>query len=367
MGGAPDAGVSCVETGCVDTTGCLTDGMCEPVSGECVGRTEEPIDTPCGRDEIFVCDGEGRCVGCNVDAQCDGFFPERECLEEPQCIEKACPPPDSLPDGTLCSSGECRSGVCSSPWSPIQKLVPMACGSNVSEGLFDSFMDLTVDPTPIMPAMDFSASIAPSLLIPQALLQRILNASLPTPVPSIEVTEARGEIISTRVSSGTPVNTTLVPLPQTVPIPQAPNEGDLGGQACDTDEDCPLTIFGQRCSLVGECECACQPGCVPAVCASVVTDDLVLPLETIQGAIYGAFPTGPVCFDVGGDASNPDIELPIGTGIRVSAGPTTIAIECEGGVVNDGGTPDMPDDDFVDPNSLAEKICFPIEAPEPSP
>jgi len=122
-------------------------------------------------------------------------------------------------------------------------------------------------------------------------------ASFPTPLPSIEVTAARGEFVSTRVSSGTPV-------------------------------------------------------------------DLVLRLETIQGAIYGSFPTGQVCFDVGGDASNPDIALPIGTGIRVAADPDSLAIECKGGAVNDNGTPDTPDDDFVDFNPPAEQICFPIGFPQ---
>ncbi|MDH3729471.1 MAG: hypothetical protein OER77_18230 [Myxococcales bacterium] len=170
MDGAPDARVSCVESGCQDANDCMTDGMCEPLSGECVGRSEEPLDTPCGRNEIFVCDAQGRCVGCNVDKQCDDFFPDRECLEDPQCIDKACPPPNPLPDDTPCSSGECRSGVCSSPWAPIQKLVQIACGSSISAALFDSSMDLTVAPTPIMPAAPFSASLESSLVMPQALL-----------------------------------------------------------------------------------------------------------------------------------------------------------------------------------------------------
>ena len=226
-------------------------------------------------------------------------------------------------------------------------------------------MDLTVDPTEIMPAAQFSATLDSSLVIPQALLQDAVIASFPTPLLSIEVIGARAEIATTRVASGTPKNTTLFPLPQTVPIPQAANAGDPGSQVCQTNDDCPQAQFGQVCSLAGQCECACQPDCVPSSCASVVTDDLVLRFETIQGAIYGAFPSGQVCFDVAGDAADPDVALPIGTGIRFTVDPDVLAIECEGGAVNDNATPDLPDDDFVDPNPPANQICFPIGSPEP--
>jgi hypothetical protein len=224
-------------------------------------------------------------------------------------------------------------------------------------------MDLAVAPTQIQPASQFSASLDSSLFIPQALLQQLVLASFPTPLLSIDVTGARAEIATTRVASGTPVNTTLTPLPQTVSITQSSNSGDSGGEVCQTNESCPLSEFGQICSPTGQCECACQPGCVPASCASVVTADLVLPLETIQGAIYSAFPSGRVCFDVAGDISSADVALPIGTGIRVTAGSDPVAIECEGGVVNDNGTPGSYEDDFVDPNPPADQVCFPIGLP----
>ncbi|MDH3202487.1 MAG: hypothetical protein OEM15_16475 [Myxococcales bacterium] len=366
IAGMPDAGVSCVESGCQDDNDCTTDGMCEPMSGQCVGAGVEPTNTPCGQNGIFVCDGEGRCVGCNVDEQCEAFFPD-ECLEDSQCINKACPPPDPLPDGTPCSSGECRSGVCSGPWAPTRKLVPIACGSSFSPALFDSSMDLTVAPTPIMPAAQFNATLDSALLIPQALLQQAVIASFPTPLPSIEVTGARAEIATTRVASGTPVNTTLAPLPQTVMIPQVANPGDRSGQLCETHDDCPLGEFGQLCAFAGRCVCACGPGCFPENCANLVTGGLVLRLETIQGAIYGAFRSGEVCFDVAGDASDPDVGLPIRTGIRVTADAASLAIECEGGTVNDNGTPDLPEDDLVDINLSLDQICFPIGFPEPPP
>lgn len=364
MGGTPNPGVSCVESGCQDGNECTTDGMCEPVSGECVGAGAAPENTPCGPNGSFVCDGQGFCRGCNADAQCNDFFPG-ECLEAPRCIDNACQPPDPLLDGTPCSSGTCRSGVCSSPWAPIEKPVPITCGSSLSSRLFGSSMDLTVDPTDIMPAEQFNATLDASLVIPQGLLQHAVIASFPTSLPSIQVTAARAEIATTRVASGTPKNTTLSPLPQTVPIPQSPNAGDPGGEACATNVDCQLWQFGQVCSPTGQCECACRPECVPSSCASVVTSDLVLRFETIQGAIYGAFPSGQVCFDVAGEASEPDVAAPIGTGIRATANSDPLAIECEGGVVNDNGTPDLPEDDFVDSNPPAEQICFPIGFPEP--
>ncbi len=364
MGGTPDAGVSCVDSGCRDGNECMTDGMCEPMSGECVGAAAAPENTPCGPNGSFVCDGQGLCRGCNADEQCNEFFPG-ECLEEPRCIDNACQPPDPLLDDTPCSTGVCRSGVCSSPWAPIRKAIPMACGSSLSSKLFDSSMDLTVDPTDIMPAEQFSATLDSSLVIPQAFLQDAVIASFPTPLPSIEVTAARAEIAATRVASGRLKNTTLFPLPQTAQIPQAPNVGDSGGQICETSDDCPLSAFGQACSPAGQCECACRAGCVPVVCPDIVTGELVLGFETIQGAIYAAFQSGQVCFDMAGDASDPDIGLPIGTGIRFTVDPDILAIECEGGTVNDNGTPDLPEDDFVDPNPPAEQICFPIGFPEP--
>ncbi len=365
-GGAPDAGVSCVESGCQDGNDCTTDGMCEPMSGTCVGAGLEPTNTPCGQNDIFVCDGQGRCVGCNSDEQCNAFFPDDECRGNPQCIENACPLPDPLPDGIPCGDGigRCSSGACSSPWAPTEKLVPMACRSSISPRLFDSAMDLTVAPTPIQPASQFSTSLDSSLLLPQELLQQLVLASFPTPLLSIEVTGARAEISTTRVASGTPVNTTLTPLPQTVPISQSSNAGDSGGQVCQSNEDCPLSDFGQICSPANRCECACQSGCVPASCANVVTADMVLRLETIQGAIYSAFPSGQVCFDVAGDVSSADVALPIGTGIRAAAGSDPLAIECEGGAVNGNGTPGSYEDDFVDPNPPAGQVCFPIGLPQ---
>lgn len=369
MGATPDAGVSCidVESGCDDGNACTVDGLCERVTGECIGAGPEPEDTPCGQNDIFVCDGQGSCVGCNVDAQCEAFFPDDECRAAPQCIDTGCPLPDPLPEGTPCSSGECRSGVCSSPWAPKQQLVPMACAGSISAGLFDSSMELTVDPTMINPAMQFSASVDSSLEIPAELLQQAVIESYPTPLLNVEVTRARAEIVSTRVASGSPVSTTLAPLPQTVPIPQVPNTGDAGGQSCATSDDCPLGRFGQVCGFFGggtQCACACQDGCVPQNCANIVEEPVVLRLESIQGAIYSAFPTGDVCFDVGGDAYNPVVGLPVRTGVRVTTGPVPFAIDCDGGTVNDNGTPGVPEDDFVVPNAPAAQICFPIGAPQ---
>lgn len=373
VGAEPDAGVNCIESGCNDGNDCTVDGLCERVTGQCIGAGAEPMDTRCGQNGIFVCDGEGNCVGCNVDEQCEAFFPDNECAEAPKCVASGCARPDPLPDGTPCSGGDCRAGACSGPWGPKQQLVPLVCGASLfgggsfAPGLFAASMDLTVAPTMIAPAAQFSATLDASLVVPQSLLQEAVIAGFPNAVVGLDVSDARAEIDATRVASGTPVNTILNPLPQTFSIPQTSTVGDPGGQLCDADDDCPLGEFGQRCGIASRCECACQPDCSPTDCANTVTGDAVLAFETIQGAVFRAFPNGEVCFDAGGTAPNPNFLRPVRTGLRVTSNPGPLAIECEGGTVNDNGTPKVPNDDFVDPNPPENQVCFPIGSPEPAP
>jgi len=358
---SPDAGLSCVLTGCVDGNECTIDGMCEPLSGVCVGAGPVEPYTPCGEGELFICDGQGECVACIEDSQCEAFFPDEECRVAPTCVAGRCPLPQALPDRTSCSIGECRDGMCLSPWAPKQLQVPMACGSSFSAELFESPMELTVAPTPIEPNDSFSAVLNATIHVPRSLMQLAVIASYPAPLTTLELSGARAEVSTTGVTTGSPVATTLVPLPQQIDIPQAPNVGDPGGSACVAPSDCPLSDFGQLCVLgLGTCLCACQPGCVPSECANVVTGDALLEMEPIQGAIYDADDQGDVCFDASGDALEPKVEARIRTGFRVSSFPGPFAIECEGGRVNRNGTLGNPEDDVVEPNPAEAQACFPI-------
>ncbi|MEM8608980.1 MAG: hypothetical protein AAGF92_17885 [Myxococcota bacterium] len=364
-GGGPPAGVSCVvlPNGCNDGNPCTVDGNCESVTGRCIGRANEPLDTPCGPDDIFVCDGEGTCVGCTTDDQCEGFFTDEECRVAPACVDRSCPLPDPLPNGTPCSTGECRDGFCTSPWAPKQQLVPMICGVSFWEDPIESPMNITVAPTPIASGETFSARIDASLHVPRLLLQQLVIAAYPDRLDTLLVAGGRAEVSSLGVASGTPVETTLQPLPQVVQIRQVPNAGDPGGQACTVSSDCPLSGFGQRCSpFSGTCVCACREGCSPSFCPNLVVADAVLSMEPIQGAIYSPLLDGEVCFDVSGDYVSPEFSDRVRTGIRVTTFPGPFAIECAGGSIDDNGTLDVSDDVVV-PNPPNDQICFPIGQP----
>ncbi|MEM7433536.1 MAG: hypothetical protein AAF436_00195 [Myxococcota bacterium] len=370
-GGGPNAEVSCTvrENGCNDGNECTVDGMCESITGQCIGRMPEAEGTQCGSDAIFVCDGEGTCVGCNADSQCDAFFPADECRQSARCVAQACPAPDARPDGTTCSTGTCRDGVCTSPWAPKEASVPMLCGADFSidgsfeSPVFESSMDLRVDPTEIAPGETFSAAVSSAIRLPRSFLQELVTGLFPTPVPELELTGARAEVESTGVVSGGPVGTTVAPLPLTIPILQRTNPGNPGGQACDAAEDCPFAAFGQRCETDGVCGCACRAGCDPPECANIVVGDLVLNMETIQGAIYTAAQEGEVCFDAGGLLAIPNFDAPARTGIRVSAFPGPLAVDCDGGFFDDNGTNNWTHDDSVSDNPVEERLCFPIGDP----
>lgn len=357
--------VSCTElpNGCADGNDCTVDGNCESITGMCIGREPEPRDTPCGPDGIFVCDGEGSCVGCNSDEQCAPFFPDEECRVTPRCIGQACPLPEPLPNGTPCSTGECRDGVCTSPWAPKEQLVPMICGASFGNDLFAATMTLAVAPTPISSTESFSATIETSIRLPRALIQQVVTGRFPQPLDTMVISDARAEVESTGVVAGTPVETTLNPLPQEVAISQVTNFGDAGGQSCDRPTDCPLFAFGQRCGSGGACSCVCRPGCVPSQCPNRVVADVVLQMEPIQGAIYRALSEGSVCFDAGGDYNDPS---PAGrvrhTGAQVTSALGRFAVECAGGSIDDNDSPGSGDD-IISPNAPESQVCFPIAEP----
>jgi hypothetical protein len=218
----------------------------------------------------------------------------------------------------------------------------------------------------IQATRDFEADIFATLSIPREFLQEGLIAVFPTELTSLDITSAAAEIVAEGVLSGSPVSTIDTPIPFTLLIPQVPNPGDPGGSACATDAECPLAAFFQTCNEGGACDCACQPGCVPAECAKIVTDDLLVLVNPIFKAPYTAAESGEVCFDVGGE--NPPSAIgapPVRTGIRaVASNGAFVRFECVGGTVNDNGTPSLPADDFVDPNLPGSQICFAIETPD---
>lgn len=367
MGGAGGAaGTNCIETGCSDGNACTVDGVCNTVMGVCMGGGGfEPADTPCTQEGGFFCDGEGTCVVCNEDVQCARFFPPRECRDAAVCVDKQCPFPDALPDGSPCSEGQCYQGGCV-PVAPQNKLVPMVCDNQVTPFFWEIPMNMTVAPSAIEATRPFTAQIEAALSIPQEFLQFGLVSVFPAALTDIEITSAAAEIVTSGVLSGSPVSTVLAPVPVTAPIPQVPNPGNPGGDACTTDEDCPLAAFGQRCGADDECACACETGCVPEQCANVVTGDIEVPVNRIFNAPYRAEAAGAACFDVGGEDPPSAIGAPpLRTGIRgVASNGAFIRFECVGGTANDNGTPRDPFDDFVDPNPPAAQICFPIDTPD---
>jgi hypothetical protein len=361
MGGV-DGGTHCAQAGCSDGNDCTVDGSCSLFTGMCTGGGNEPLDTPCNHDGGFFCDGEGSCVACNEDAQCAPFFVE-DCREPPTCENNTCAISDRLPDGAPCSVGECQQGECVT----IEKLVPMVCDNTVTPFFWEIPMKMSVRPLEAIQATrDFEADTLATLSVPREFLQEGLIAVFPTELTSLQIVTAAAEIVTEGVLSGSPVSTIETPIPFTVPIPQAPNPGDPGGSACATNAECPLAAFFQTCNVGGACDCACQPGCVPAECANIATDDVPVPVNPIFKAPYLAAESGEVCFDVGGEDPPSAIGAPpVRTGIRaVASNGAFVRFECVGGTVNDNGTPDLPADDFVDPNPPSSQICFPIQTPD---
>lgn len=360
-GGAAD----CNEVGCDDGNPCTIDGACNTLTGFCSARENEEVNTPCRQDGGFFCDGAGRCVVCNDDAQCARFFPTSECRAPALCQDHTCPLPVPLPDGTPCSSGQCFEGECVAV-IPQRMKISTVCQNPVSPSYWEIPVDLGVAPSAIRAAQSFTADIRTTLSVPKEFLQFGLIAVFPTGLTSLEIVSAGAEILTDGVLSGSPVSTTRGTIPITLPIPQIANSGDAGGSACVADDDCPLAAFGQTCSAGGRCECACRAGCAPDACANVVTDDVPIPLNPIFKARYTAGTSGQVCFDVGG--ANPPSAIgapPVRTGIRaVASNGAFVRFECVGGVLDDNGTPEIPEDDFIQPNPAVNQICFPIERPE---
>jgi len=78
----------------------------------CVAGASFPAGASCNDNGGIVCDGEGNCVECNTNAECDVAD---QCIAS-VCLDHQCAL-EPVPDGALCdlvgiSDGECIQGVC---------------------------------------------------------------------------------------------------------------------------------------------------------------------------------------------------------------------------------------------------------------
>lgn len=100
----------CTAAQCDDGNPCTADGC----GGEGCTHLPEPQDALCAVNGGQVCDGAGRCVACNRDAQCAGTSPSGEC-QHPACDTRHACVPVHLDAGTVTSTqvaGDCRRLEC---------------------------------------------------------------------------------------------------------------------------------------------------------------------------------------------------------------------------------------------------------------
>lgn len=96
---------------CVASDGCHDTGACDPMTGQC-SNPEKPTGTPC--DDNNACTANDRCVSgvCQSSVPFD-CAPMDECHDSGTCDQMtgACSNPPK-PDGSMCSKGQCKDGVC---------------------------------------------------------------------------------------------------------------------------------------------------------------------------------------------------------------------------------------------------------------
>lgn len=128
----------CVGVVCPEPNQCQNDdSICDLSDGSCNPHSNKLAGTACNEPGGRVCDGQGSCVGCNVDADCDdgnecngsdycrlsdrtchgGSIPF--CDDFNECTVNGCDPATgcfyaNVPDGVSCSAGTgtCQSGEC---------------------------------------------------------------------------------------------------------------------------------------------------------------------------------------------------------------------------------------------------------------
>lgn len=119
---------------CPDTAEDCTENLCNPSDGSC-STSNLGEGTPCSQPGGRVCDGQGGCVGCNVNADCDdgnmcngdevcrlsdhtchgGSVPF--CDDFNECTVNGCDPATGCfyvneQNGVACSAGTCQGGAC---------------------------------------------------------------------------------------------------------------------------------------------------------------------------------------------------------------------------------------------------------------
>ncbi|KPJ96152.1 MAG: hypothetical protein AMS18_01545 [Gemmatimonas sp. SG8_17] len=201
---------------------------------------------------------------CTSDADC----PAGEC-ENSYCYEVNCTL-DYDPQGSACVSGA-NEGVCDGMGgcdpSLQTKAIPVVCSANVgglTDGrLFQSELQISVDPEAITAGVSFGTEISATATIPEEALQHALIVGL-----DYDVIDGLDEGITTRASAeilqtgarGTPTILRVTsPVPASlIPIPQVPNPGDDSFAPCMVNTDCPLWEFGQLCDVDDPGGIACE-------------------------------------------------------------------------------------------------------------
>jgi hypothetical protein len=216
--------------------------------------------------------------------------------------------------------------------------VPMACRNSFNQALSDIPIVLDVVPTStIVGGTEFTADITPVLSFTKAFLDAALE-SLPS-LTSVLVADAKATV---QVFGATGANVvTNAPGTPCVVMPGNPN-------------DCPEVTLN-LCNGTNGCDATTPP---------TVATPLFVPLDMVQGSYTAGASGGEVCFDSFGTIP-PEVSAatsPTDTYLRVLAlTAIAVVIACEPGTVNDNGTPEIDPDDTVDPNTDADRVCFPIE------
>jgi len=122
----------CDDQDCTSTSQCVMDGTCDDQTGACIPGDNQPADTACTENGGTVCDGAGNCVECNDNAQCPG--------------------------SEVCTDNVCMSGSVDYP--PASAPLVVACTNNVTGDVSILGFDLTVDPGPMSPNLDFDADLS---------------------------------------------------------------------------------------------------------------------------------------------------------------------------------------------------------------
>jgi hypothetical protein len=93
---------------------CFMGQRCELATGTCEGGEVAPKNTPCL--DAGVCDGQGNCVECTGDEQCESHVADdyNDCTSEGECdLETgSCRVHEPIADGTPCAGGTCYAGKC---------------------------------------------------------------------------------------------------------------------------------------------------------------------------------------------------------------------------------------------------------------